>query len=162
MGYESPFRRIDDVHDSCNPLCLDVGDVVHPAEATWLDFFDGALCRINGGGEQTAFALSRHFVELSLKLLHPSSRTGHDLKTLLDDLPPGDPLQDGATSDADSIRRFILELHEVDATGTEGRYGVRTDGRRAFESFCCIEREVLVERITQLFEHVRDRIAERQ
>lgn len=161
MDYRSPFRLADVEHDSCNPLCLDVGDAVDPELATWRDCYDGAMCLISDAGEQAAFFLARHFVELSLKLLHPRPQTGHDLARLLDDLPEYEPLRVSTTSDADSIRQFILDMHHVDRTGTEGRYGVHSGGRRAFNNFCCIERDVLAEQLTHLRDYVEDRTVAR-
>ncbi len=155
MSYESPFRLIDDDHDSIDPLCLSRTHHADPDTATWEECYEAALALCDIEAPQFAFWAARQLVELGLKRLIGSGYpTTHDLVVLIAHAPD---ITDG-TIESERICRFALDLNRIDTRGDGGRYPTDRRGQPALGTVCCIERDVLRDLVRATHDYVDARV----
>ncbi len=157
MSYLSPFNMVNVEHEGCEALSLSLGDDVNADETAWDAYYLGAIELITNGHDLTAFFIARHFVELSLKRL--GFGPGHSLAELLDELPKTDPLRTSNTGPVAEIRAFVLDIGQVDPSGTEGRYAHTLGGKASLATYCCVDRYELARHLGSLYEYVQDRVS---
>lgn len=158
MGYQSIFNHPSTIHDNDDPLCLDRSHEDDPDGATWLEFYEAAITMLDAGHDQPAFFLARHCIELSLKRLMEKPPRIHGLEQLLGALPVDHPLREPRTSIDRDMRAFALDLHRVDPSGTEGRYGRTRQEVPCLSASCCVNRSQLREYLDQFVRYVEDRV----
>lgn len=158
--YVSPFNSIEVEHEFPDSLCTSRAHCADPGLETLTEYYLAACSLIERDLPLPAFFTVRHLAELSLKTLHKGSPPRvHSLEKLLTSLHrQGDPLC-GAGWNEELVRRFLVDLHQRDPGGDQGRYATTTGDSLSLADVCCARASVLLEHTDRLFAYVQKRLA---
>lgn len=165
VDYRSPFRGIDEEHDSVEPLCLSRTHTNEPTKETLKEFYGAAVATIEAGMAQPAFFLVRQFAELGVKALYGPAyldrsdlRRCHSITKFLDALRERNDELLGAGEEQRLVVQFLRDVDSRDPGGDQGRFANQVDGTPSLASVCCADPEVLRDHLDRLMYYLAIRL----